>query len=157
MNKISSTEDKKQVCAFLGLTGYYRRFIPKYAETAAPPANLTRKDAPNRVKWNSECDKAFSKLKETLCSSIVLRSPDFNQPFILQTDASNRGVGAVLSQCDADGTERLGGVLQPEVTPPRRTLLHCRKRVSRHQTGYIWISCASPGQALHYPDRSPST
>ena len=52
---------------------------------------------------NSECDVAFQELKSILCSSPVLASPDFSRSFILQTDASERGVGAVLSQCDDDG------------------------------------------------------
>lgn len=96
---------KKQVRAFLGLTGYYRRFMPNYADIASPITDLTRKDAPNRVKWTPSCQQAFTSLKNTLCSSPVLRSPDFQRNFILQTDASDRGVGAVLSQRDDDGMD----------------------------------------------------
>ena len=97
---------KSQVRAFLGLTGYYRRFIQDYAETANALTDLTRKNSPNRIVWSPECDKAFTQLKQSLCSSTVLCSPDFHRPFILQTDASNRGVGAVLSQHDDEGVER---------------------------------------------------
>ena len=53
---------------FLGLTGYYRRFILDYASIAVPLTNLTRKSAPNLVKWDSECNRAFKELKELLCS-----------------------------------------------------------------------------------------
>ena len=98
---------KKHIRAFLGLTGYYHRFISSYAIIAAPLTDLTRKNAPNNITtiWTSACDKAFTQLKQALCSAPVLHSPIFQQPFILQTDASNRGVGAVLSQCDDDGVE----------------------------------------------------
>ena len=91
--------------AFLGLTGYYRKFIQGYATIAAPLTNLTKKNAPNRVEWTSQCDYAFRSLKTMLCSSPVLRSPDFTSEFILQTDASDRGIGAVLSQINDNGNE----------------------------------------------------
>ena len=58
-----------------------------------------------RVSWNKECEQAFKNLKDCLCSDPVLQSPNFNKQFILQTDASNHGVGAVLSQCDEEGQE----------------------------------------------------
>ena len=98
-------ETKKQVRAFLGLTGYYRKFIPQYASIAAPLTDLTKKFAPTSIAWTAECDAAFKKLKSLLCSSPVLYSPDFGEEFVLQTDASDRGVGAVLSQLMSDGKE----------------------------------------------------
>ena len=98
-------QTKKQVRVFLGLTGYYRRFIPDYASTAAPLTDLTRKSAPVRVVWSPNCDHAFQQLKDSLCTAPILRSPDFTRPFVLQTDASDRGVGAVLSQLDDEGQE----------------------------------------------------
>ena len=91
--------------AFLGVTGYYCKFIPNFAITAAPLTDLIRKNHPNRVEWTPPCAKAFEELKKQLCSDPVLKSPDFSKAFILQTDASNRGVGAVLSQIDDDGEE----------------------------------------------------
>ena len=94
---------KKEVRTFLGLTGYYRRFIENYASVAAPLTDLT-KTAPTRVVWTSGCEEAFGALRQALCQTPVLRSPDFNKPFVLQTDASERGVGAVLSQ-SIDGEE----------------------------------------------------
>ena len=96
---------KKHVRTFLGLTGYYRRFIPGYAALAVPLTDLTRKNAATNVDWTRECDVAFRSLKAALCSEPVLRNPDFNQPFLLQTDASDRAVGAVLSQHDPRGEE----------------------------------------------------
>ena len=96
---------KKEVRTFLGLSGYYRKFIPGYAGIAIPLTDLTRKSAPTTVCWTEECEKAFSQLKALLCSEPVLRSPDFSRDFVLQTDASERGVGAVLAQIDDQGEE----------------------------------------------------
>ena len=109
--KIQSVKDfpiphtKKHLRTFLGLTGYYRRFIPHYSSIAAPLTDLTRKSASNTVTWNKSADNAFIQLKEALCSSPVLRGPNFDRPFILQSDASDKGVGAVLSQIDDTGDD----------------------------------------------------
>ena len=59
----------------------------------------------NKVQWNNDCQTAFSKLKEILCSEPILQSPDFGSEFIVQTDASEKGIGAVLSQRDDTGSE----------------------------------------------------
>ena len=96
---------KSDVRTFLGLTGYYRKFIQEYAEIAAPLTDLTRKNAPNHVQWTAECDSAFNRLKDCLCCEPILRSPDFSLPFVLQTDASGRAIGAVLSQVGGDDEE----------------------------------------------------
>lgn len=100
---------KIQVRALLGLTRYYRRFIPNYANLAVVLTDLTKKSAPSRIQWTEACGRAFKELKHMLCSSPVLRSPDFDKEFdkefVLQTDASERGVGAVLSQKDHNGEE----------------------------------------------------
>ena len=91
---------KKQVRAFLGLSGYYRKFVKQYATIAAPMIFLTKKHAPNTVDWNDACEQAFIKLKDVLTSQPVLRAPDFSRQFYLQTDASDFGLGGVLSQLD---------------------------------------------------------
>ena len=96
---------KKQVRAFLGLTGYYRKFIPAFTDTAAPLTDLTRKNSPNQIVWTNKCTRAFETLKEKLCTTPILYSPDFTKPFFVQTDASDRGIGAVLSHLDTDGTD----------------------------------------------------
>lgn len=95
-------ETKTHVRAFFCLTGYYRRFIPNYSDVALPLTDLTKKTAPNRVHWDEKCNQTFSRLKELLCSSPILQSPDFS---ILQTDASDHGIDAVLSQQGEDGIE----------------------------------------------------
>ena len=91
---------KKEVCSFLGLTGYYRKFIAHYASIASPLTDLTRKSEPSQIQWTPECDAVF---RDGLCSGPVLQIPDFEGPFILKTDASHRGVGAILSQLDESG------------------------------------------------------
>ena len=83
---------KRQVRAFLGLTGYYRKFILDYATVAAPPTDLTKKCAPSHVAWSVACSSSFDQLKKHLCSFPVPKSPNFNQQFILHTDASDRAL-----------------------------------------------------------------
>ena len=85
-----------EVKSFLGLSGYYRNFIKNYSTIAKPLTELTK--ISNTFMWTSECQGAFDKLKNALCSAPVLRYPDFEKEFVLTTDASNVGLGAILSQ-----------------------------------------------------------
>uniref|UniRef100_A0A8C2IR24 Reverse transcriptase RNase H-like domain-containing protein n=1 Tax=Cyprinus carpio TaxID=7962 RepID=A0A8C2IR24_CYPCA len=89
---------KTQVWAFLGLAGYYRCFIPNFSSLASPLTDLTRKGQPEKVSWTSETEAAFHRIKAALTTEPVFRAPNFNRPFLLQTDASDTGLGAVLSQ-----------------------------------------------------------
>ena len=96
--------DATKVRQFLGLASYYRRFVAGFAKIARPLNQLTRKDA--AFEWAPECEDSFMKLKQALCSAPVLAYPLFgtDKTFILETDASTEGLGAVLSQTQADGT-----------------------------------------------------
>ena len=105
VHKFPVPKTKKDVRAFLGLSGYYRKFIPNYSTVATPLTDLTKRNAPLRVQWTGACEEAFMYLKQALSSEPILRTPDFSRPFILQTDASDRGVGAVLSQVDKHNIE----------------------------------------------------
>ena len=89
---------KKEVRAFLGLTEYYREFIPNYAAKAVPLSDLTKKGRPNQVVWSDAQEKAYNTLKAEIASSPILRLPDNTKPFTLRTDASDKGLGAVLLQ-----------------------------------------------------------
>ncbi len=95
---------KTQVRAFLGLAGYYRCFIPNFSSLASPLTDLTRKGQPEKVPWGPEEEEAFQRVKTALTSEPILRAPDFSCPFLVQTDASDTGLGAVLSQVQ-DGEE----------------------------------------------------
>jgi len=92
---------KKQLRSFMGLAGYYRRFVPSYATVAAPLTDLSRKGSSNQLAWNVAQDLAFKQLKSMLSSKPVLR--DFSKAYILRTDASDVGLGAVLLQEHDDG------------------------------------------------------
>ena len=95
----------RDIRSFLGLAGYYRKFIPGFATVAAPLVQLTEKTS--SFCWSDECENSFSRLKLLLCSAPILCYPRFDREFILQTDASDFGVGAVLSQVDDDGREKV--------------------------------------------------
>ena len=89
-------KNRKNIKQFLGLVRYYRRFVPGFALIAKPLNNLLKKGAP--FMWSPDVQKSFEKLKNILCSQPVLQHPDFNQPFVVTTDASDYALGAVLSQ-----------------------------------------------------------
>ena len=89
---------KKEVRSFLGMVGYYRRFIPHFATKAEPLTELTKKGKPESVEWTAVMERAMQMLKKDLSESVMLKNPDFTQTFQLQTDASDVGIGAVLSQ-----------------------------------------------------------
>jgi len=96
----------KQLRAFLGLANFYRKYVTNFAIIAAPLTDATRKGSPNEIPWNEATDKAFQELKKMISSPPILRLPDVSQPFILQTDASHLGVGAVLLQEYTAGEKR---------------------------------------------------
>ena len=87
-----------------GLASYYRRFIPNFSKEARPLHSLTHKHAP--FVWTPTCQQAFDKLKQLLTNAPVLAFRNFEQDFILETDASGEGLGAVLAQKHGDGAVR---------------------------------------------------
>jgi len=104
------------VRAFLGLCGYYHYFIPRFSKIARPLLDLTKKS--ESWHWDEPQFKAFETLKSWLCAAPVLRQPNFEKKFFLQTDASAYGVGAVLSQegdipTTSDLSKRQKPVLHP--------------------------------------------
>ena len=148
----SNAKTKKEVRFFLGLTGYYRKFIPDYASIAASLTDFTKKTSPNQVLWNERCEAAFKRLKDLLCSAPVLQSPDFERDFVLQTDASD-GVGAVLSQVDDTGADH------PVAYFSRKLLLREQKYSTIEKeclaiklAGYSSINSVPPWQTVYRSD-----
>ena len=100
-----------KVKSFMGLVGHYRCFIKGFAKIAAPLYDLTsgnNKDKKSEhVDLSPKAREAFDCLKAACLQAPILAFPDFNKPFLLETDASGRGLGAVLSQKQADGRYHL--------------------------------------------------
>lgn len=100
-DKVAVVEDwptpssARQLRGFLGLAGYYRRFIQNFGVVAAPLTQLLKKEG---FLWNPQAAKAFQELKQALTSSHVLHLPDFTKSFVVECDASESGFGAVLHQ-----------------------------------------------------------
>ncbi|XP_078241956.1 uncharacterized protein LOC144586864 [Pogona vitticeps] len=118
---------KKKVKSFLGLVGYYRKFIPRFSEIAAPLTDLTRKKTDDRIPWTSDCGEAFQRLREALVDCPVLCAPDFDREFIIYTDASNSGVGAVLCQEDENGDQHPVSYLSRKLQKGERHLATVEK------------------------------
>jgi len=94
-----------EVQQFLCLANYYRRFIRDFATRAKPLHQLTEKRS--KFVWTQQCQEAFEQLKQCLTSAPVLALPDWSQPFIVDTDASDTGIGAILSQLINTGLSML--------------------------------------------------
>ena len=113
VHDLPSSTNLEQLRSFLGLAGYYSKFIPNFASVASPVTELIKKDV--LFHWNASYQAAFLKIKQSLCSAPILAYFQLDKPFILQTDASNVGLGAVLAQIDEFGRDRV-------ISYPSRTL-----------------------------------
>lgn len=108
----------KELQSFLGLSGYYRRFIQDYARKASPLTQLLRKGV--KYKWTPECQNAFQTLKDALCAQPVLVLPNSTGKFVLHTDASHLAISAILHQIQNDGTERVIAYASRKLQPAER-------------------------------------
>lgn len=130
---------------FLGLVGWYRRFVPNFSTLAAPLTTLIRKSV-TRVIWNDECEHAFQVLKWQICQTPVLQSPDFTKQFLVQVDASGVGLGAVLAQGQS-------GEVRNCLTGRKSTLLcYCGKRGTGYKVGYWLIEILPFGKRVCVAD-----
>ena len=128
----------KEVHSFLGLASYYRRFVPQFAKWANPLHDLIRpiatKKSRHRIRlpplqpnlpmfqWTDLHQESFEKLKLALTSAPVLAYPDYSKPFLLETDASLKGLGAVLSQEDNDGHTRVISYVSRTLKPYEKSM-----------------------------------
>ena len=90
---------------FLGITAFYRRFIPRYATIAAPLTSVLAGE--QKFQWSTHCQDAFNTLKRKLSTAPILAHPVADKPFVLTTDASTVGIGAELAQEISEGLRRL--------------------------------------------------
>jgi hypothetical protein len=103
ISEISQPKTVHDIRVFLGCTNYFRKFIRGYSAIVTPLTRLTRKDVD--YVWSDDCQRAFEQLKSALLTAPVLRYPEFKKMFILSCDASDKAIGYVLCQCDANGAE----------------------------------------------------
>ena len=116
-----------EVRGYLGFCSYYRKFIEKFSEIASPLHALTGKD--KKFCWSEECERSFETLKERLTTSPILAYPRPDCEFILDTDASDKNVGAVLSQ-EMDGQERVIAYASKSLGKSERRYCVTRKELS---------------------------
>jgi Reverse transcriptase (RNA-dependent DNA polymerase)/RNase H-like domain found in reverse transcriptase len=136
MTSFPAPKNVKPLQTFLGLTNYYRRFIPSFAHLAHPLTELTNKDV--EFIWGEQQEKSFQALKDKLVSSPVLAFPDFTKPFIVCMDARDHGIGAVLAQKqEVPGLGEAEVVIAcvPSPTGKGKALGDGRKRSFCHHSG----------------------
>ena len=104
-----------EIRSFLGLAGYYRRFVPDFSKIAKPMTELLKKGV--KFNWNDKCDQAFLTLRKLLTSAPVLAQPDITRPFDVYCDASGTGLGCVLMQ-------------------DRRVIAYASRALRRHEENY---------------------
>ena len=105
----------RNIKQFLGLAGYYRRFIKDFSARAKPLSKLYKKEV--LFEWGPEEEKSFKDLRQALCESPILQNPDFEKPFTVTTDASDYAIGAVLSQ-EKDGMDLLVAYMSKVLVGP---------------------------------------
>ncbi len=120
---LSTPTTKRQLMRLLGMSGFYRRFVPNFADVVAPLTNLLKKGI--KFVWTPECQSAVERVKAILSCEPVLKAPDFLVPFRLAVDASDLGIGAVLLQVDSQGIEK--------------PVAYYSKKLNRHQQRYSTI------------------
>ena len=127
INKWPTSKSVQEVQQFPGLASYYRHFTKDFATIAKPLHQAMEKK--HCFKWTKQCAQAFNQLKDCLISPFILAMPDWTKPFILDTDACEVGIEAVLSQCDPDGSEHVIAYASRLLTRPERNYCVIRKKL----------------------------
>ena len=96
IKNMPALKDMKEIKQFLGLTGYYRKFVLRFADISRPLTQLTKKEM--KFMWTLECQKSFELLKSFLCGEPILKYADTSMPYTLYTDASKYSWAGVLTQ-----------------------------------------------------------
>lgn len=123
----------KEVERFMGLASHYRKFINNFAKIAAPINHLKGKNV--KFHWDTKCEEAFNTLKQALTSYPVLKHPDVTREFILNTDASNDGLGVILSQLDDQGQEHPVSYSSRSLAKAEKNYSTTKKRTNSHHMG----------------------
>jgi len=105
-----------EIRSFLGLAGYYRRFVPDFSKIAKPMTELLKKGV--KFNWDNKCEQAFLTLRKLLTSASILAQPDITRPFEVYCDASGTGLGCVLMQ-------------------DRRVIAYASRALRRHEENYV--------------------
>lgn len=129
-------ETRKNIRQFLGKVNFHHKFIPHSAIILNPLHNLLRKDV--KFIWTTECQESFEKIKELLCSRPVLKIFDHEQPIKIYTDASIKGVGAVLKQEDKNGVNKPVAYFSKKLTETQK-----KKKA-------IYLECLAIKEAIKY-------
>ena len=141
---------------FLGVVGYYRRFVPGYSTLLAPLTDLLQKG--RKWAWSKDCESAFQQVKSILCEMPVLQAPDFRKSFALAVDASQVGVGAVLLQPDDQGVNHPVCYFSKKFTPAQKNYSVIEQELLAIllalQHFEIYIPAYGP-QVVIYSDHSP--
>jgi len=123
-DKISAVQIMKvpttltEIRSFLGFVGYYRRFILNFSKLVSPITDLLKKRVP--LIWSEACQRAFDDTRLRLITAPILAYPNFDLPFLLQTDASTKGVAAILSQADQSKVERPVAMVSRTLAPAEK-------------------------------------
>ena len=140
------------VRSFTGFTNYYHKYIKDYAKIACPLYKLTSgensKKKRHNVEWTDRCQQSFEQLKERCSQCPVLAYANYKSPFILHTDASTTGLGAVLSQKQDDGTKRV-------VAYASRSLNKAERNYDAHKLEFLALKWAVTDQFHEYLYGSP--
>ena len=126
VNSWPAPRNKKELRSFLGLCTYYRKFVENFASIAAPLHWLTKDNV--NFHWDDTCDAAFRRLKQALTHAPVLAYPDPGKEFVLDTDASSCGIGAVLSQFH-EGEERVVAYYSRSLSPSEKNYCTTRREL----------------------------